>query len=165
MVRRFVEQQQVRGLDPEQRQLQPRPFAAGERPNLLVDVIAAEQEPREVRPRLARGHGDDLEQRVEDGRPGDGRDAELRQVPEADAVPERQRPVERWQLPGDRAQERGLAGAVGADDPDPLTALCREERDARHDPRFVGRRAVRGQGAAPGQVADREALGADDDLA
>ena len=128
VVRRLVEQQQVRRLDAEQRQLQARPLPAGQRPDLLGDVVAAEQEPGEVRARLARRDRDGLEQRVEDGRARDRRLAQLREVAELDVVAERERPVERRQLPGDRAQERGLARAVRADDADPLAALGGQER-------------------------------------
>ena len=53
VVRRLVEQVDVRGHDPEQRELQARPLAAREQAHLLERVVAAEQEPREVAARLA----------------------------------------------------------------------------------------------------------------
>ena len=58
VVGRFVEQQQVGGLDPEQRQLEPRPLAAGQRADLLERVVAAEQEAGQVGARLALGDRD-----------------------------------------------------------------------------------------------------------
>ena len=48
VVRGLVEQQQVRRLDAEQRELQPRPLAARQRADLLERVVAAEQEAGEV---------------------------------------------------------------------------------------------------------------------
>ena len=66
VVRRLVEQQHVRGHDPEQRELEPRPLAARERSDLLERVVAAEQEPGEVGARLARRQRDRVEQGVED---------------------------------------------------------------------------------------------------
>ena len=53
VVRRLVEEQQVRRLDAEQRQLEPRPLAARQRADLLERVVAAEQEPGQVGARLA----------------------------------------------------------------------------------------------------------------
>ena len=44
--------EQVRRLDAEQGELQPRPLAAGQHPDLLERVVAPEQEAREVRARL-----------------------------------------------------------------------------------------------------------------
>ena len=73
VVRRLVEQQQVRRHDPEQRQLEPRPLAARQRPDLLERVVAAEQEAGEVAARLAGRDRDRLEERIEHGRPGDRR--------------------------------------------------------------------------------------------
>ena len=78
---------------------------------------------------------------------------------------ERDGPVERRQLPGDRAQQRGLAGAVRADDPDPLAALGGEERGAGHHGRLGRGPAVDVVRAAPRQIADHGLLDADDDLA
>ena len=60
VVGRLVEEEQVRRLDAEQRQLEPRPLAAGQRADLLEHVVATEQEPGEVRARLAVGHRDRL---------------------------------------------------------------------------------------------------------
>ena len=70
VVGRFVEEQQVGRLDAEERQLQARALATGQRADLLEHVVAAEQEAGQVRARLAVGHRDGLDQRVEDGRPG-----------------------------------------------------------------------------------------------
>ena len=60
MVRRLVEEQQVRGLDPEQGELEPRPLAAGQQPHLLERVVAPEQEAGEVGAGLAGRHRDRL---------------------------------------------------------------------------------------------------------
>ena len=116
-------------MDPEQRQLEPRPLAARQRADLLERVVAAEQEPREVAraPRPA-STGIRLEQRVEDRRPGDRRVAQLGEVADLDRVAEDDRAVERRQVAGDRPQQRRLAGPVRPDDPDPLAALGGEER-------------------------------------
>ena len=53
VVRRLVEEVDVRGHDAEQRELEARSLAAGQQPDLLEHVVAAEQEPREVAARLA----------------------------------------------------------------------------------------------------------------
>ena len=79
------------GMDPEQRELEPRPLAARQRSDLLERVVAAEQEPGEVRARLARPcSGIAVEQGVEDRRAGDRRAAQLGEVAELDGVAERQ---------------------------------------------------------------------------
>ena len=70
VVRRLVEEQQVRRQDAEQGELEPRALATRERPDLLERVVTPEQEPRQVRPRLARRDRQDIEERVEDGRAG-----------------------------------------------------------------------------------------------
>ena len=67
VVRRLVEQEEVGGHDAEDRQLQPRPLAAGEGANLLEDVVAPEQEAGQVPAGLAGRHRDLAEQGVEDG--------------------------------------------------------------------------------------------------
>ena len=56
VVGRLVEQQQVGGLEAQQRQLQARPLAAGQLLDRLEDVLAAEQEARQVRARRALVH-------------------------------------------------------------------------------------------------------------
>ena len=165
VVRGLVEEQQVRRLDPEDRQLQARALPAREGPDLLGDVVAAEQEAGEVRARLARRDRDGLQQRIEDRRARDGRLPQLREVAELDVVSERDRPVERRQLPGDRAQERGLACAVRPDDADPVPTLGGQERDTGHRSRLGRGGPVLGLGAPAGQVPDDHALDADDHLA
>ena len=164
VVRRLVEQQQVRWLDAEQRELEPRPLATGQRANLLERVVATEQEAGEIRARLAGRDRDRVEQRVEHGRARDRGEAQLRQVPDLDRIAERQRAVERRQVTRDRAQQRGLAGAVRPDDPDPIAPLCREERCRDDDPGERRRPAVGVDGATTRQEADGEVLDANDDL-
>ena len=93
------------------------------------------------------------------------RRAKLGEVAELDRVAERRRAVERRQLAGDRAQQRGLAGAVRSDDADPVAALGRQERRSGHDPRLAGRPAVGVDRAPSRQVPDDEVLEPDDDLA
>ncbi len=80
VVRRLVEQEQVRRQQEEQRQLQPRAFTAGERRHFLEDVVAAEEEARQVAPRRSLGERHLVEERVEDRGAGDRHVAELGQV-------------------------------------------------------------------------------------
>ena len=110
--------------------------------------------------------GDRVEQRIEDGRARDRRAAQLGEVAELDGVARSVNDaVERRQVARDRAQQRGLAGAVRPDDADPVAALRGQERHARDDLRLRGGLAVRANGAAPRKVADGQVLDADDDLA
>ena len=88
MVGRLVEQQEVRWLDPEQRKLEPRAFAARQHADLLECVVATEQEPGEVCARIAGGDRGGLGESVEDSGARDRRAAQLRQVPDLDGVPE-----------------------------------------------------------------------------
>ena len=136
---------------PEDRQLEARALAAREAADLLEDVVAAEQEAGEVAAGLARRHRDLAEQRVEDRLAGQRVVADLGEVAELDVGPEGEPPVARRELPGDHPQERRLAGAVRADDPDPLAARGLQADGARD------------VGAA--RVADDEVLDAQHDLA
>ena len=97
--------------------------------------------------------------------PGIAAATQLGEVAELGVVAEREGAVERRQVAGDRAQERRLAGAVRADDPDPLAALGGEERGAGHHGRLGRGPAVDIVRAASRQVADHGILDADDDLA
>ena len=139
MVRRLVEEQQVRRLDPEQREFQPGPLAARQRPYLLVRVVAAEQEPREVRARLALRHRHTP--RVSASRtvvPGDAPPPQLGQVARAGRpCPKVSDPSSAGRSPGDRAQERRLAGTVRPDDADALASLRGEQRRPGHDASVV----------------------------
>ena len=109
--------------------------------------------------------GIDLEDGVEDGRSRDRRVAQLGEVAGLDLVAEGDDPVERRQVPGNRPQERRLAGAVGADDADPLSALRGEERRPGDDDGLRRVRAVRVERPASGQVAHGEVLEPDEQLA
>ena len=132
MVRRLVEEQEVGRHDPQQGQLQARALAAGEAPDLLERVVAAEQESGEVAPGLPCRHRDLGEQGVEHRLARDGVLADLGEVPEADVRPEGERAVAQRQVARDRPQERRLPGAVRTDDPDPL-APRRLQPDAARD--------------------------------
>ena len=165
MVGRLVEQQEVRWLDAEQRQLEPRPLAARQRANLLERVVATKQETRKVRARLAGRHRDRIEQRIDHGRAGDPGPAQLCQVANLDGVAERQRAIDRRQVTRDRPEQGRFAGTVWPHDPDPIPALRREERCRDDDPGGGRRPAVGVHGPAPWQVADREVFDPNDDLA
>ena len=80
VVRRLVEEQQVRLADADERELQPRALAARQVRDRLADVVAAEQEPREVRPCRALVEARRREHRVKHGRPGQRPVPQLRQV-------------------------------------------------------------------------------------
>ena len=80
VVRRLVEQQQVGRHDPQQRELQSRALPAGERPDLLFHVVAAEEEPREVAARLARHDRPRPQERVQDCGARDRRTSQLGEV-------------------------------------------------------------------------------------
>ncbi len=142
MVRRLVEQEQVGRHDPEQGQLEPGALAARQRPDLLERVVAPEQEPGQVAARLAGRDRDRLEDRVEHGGAGDRRPAELGEVADRHAATEGQDAVERGQLAGHRPEQGRLAGAIRADDADPIPALGGEERHPGDDERRaeLGRR-------------------------
>ena len=99
VVRGLVEEEQVRRQQEEQRQLQARALAAGERPDFLEHVVAAEQEAGQVAARRALSQRHLVEERVEDRRAGDRRVAELGQVGELDVLAEIQDPVERRSSP------------------------------------------------------------------
>ena len=130
VVRRLVEEEHVRGQDPEEGQLEPRALAAGQAPHLLDDVVAAEEEAGEVPAGLACRHRDLGEERVEDRLAGERVRADLGEVAELHVGAEGEPPVAGLQLAGDDPQERRLAGAVRADDPDPLAAAGLEADDA-----------------------------------
>ena len=167
VVRRLVEQQQVRRQDAQQRELEARPLAARQQPDLLEHVVAAEQEPGEVAARLAGRDRDRLEDaRRGRSRRGSRRRAAGRGTPGWTLWPKRDRPVERRQVARDRPQERRLAGAVRPDDPDPLARAGR--RGTGTVATVTGSAASEPSGrerAAARQVADGEVLEPDDELA
>ena len=165
MVRRLVEQEQVRGLDPEQCQLEARSLPSRQRSNLLERVIATEQEPRQVAAGLSGGDRDGLQERVEHRRPGDRRVAKLGQVADLDRVAKRDATIERRQIAGDRSQQGRLARAIRPDDADPFAALRGKKRNVSHDMRRCGRNTIRIHSAPARQVSNREVLDPDDDLA
>ena len=143
VVRGLVEEQQVGRLDPEHRQLQARALAAREGPDLLGDVVAAEQEAGEVRARLARRDRDGLEQRIEDGRARDGRLAQLGEVAELDVVAERDATRRAAGAP-----QRSCAGAWSC--PRRSARRCRSGRRAgRRGTAHARRRAARSRGSRP----------------
>ena len=156
VVRRLVEEVDVRRHDPEQRELQARPLAAREQADLLERVVASEQEPRQVAARLAGGHRSRLEDGVDHCRSRKAGGAQLGQVAELDPMAELDRAIERRQLARDRPQQGRLPCPVRAHDPDPLAAPGREERRPGDDLRWqLGRR---------GQVAHHELLRSNHDL-
>ena len=144
VVRRLVEEQQVRGHDPEERELEPRPLAARQEADLLEHVVALEQEPGEIAAGLAGGDRHRPEDRVEHRRARDRRVAQLGEVADLDRVAEAQPAVERLEVAGDRAQQGRLAGPVRTDDADPLAARRGQPRGAgdRHRARRHGRHLV-----------------------
>ena len=138
----------LRGRDAEQGQLEPRALAAGQLGDGLAHVLAAEQEAGEVGARGAVVHGGDRQERVEHRGAADGpRRGAAPGRPAARSRPTRTKPSSAGSSPGDRAQQRGLAGAV-------RTRRCRCARPA--SPRGAGplRPGPRGRstvGAEPGR--------------
>ena len=165
MVRRLVEKKEVRWHDPEEGQLEARALAARQHPHLLERIVPAKQEPGEVPTRLARRDRDRLEERVQDRRARDGRAAQLGEIADLRRVAEREPAVERREIARDRPEQRRLPCPIRPDDPDPIAPLRGDERDPRHPVGDRRRRAIGGDGATPGQVADDEILDPDDDLA
>ncbi len=129
VVGRLVEQQEVCGCDPKQRELEPGPLASGQLGHRREDVVAAEQEPREVPARLTGREVGAVEQRVEDCLTRKRGASQLCEVPELDAVPEGHDPVQRKQLARDGPQECRLPGAVGTDDSDAVAPANLEPGD------------------------------------
>ncbi len=95
VVGRLVEEEQVRGHDPEDRQFQARAFAAGQAPDLLEGVVAAEEEPGEVAAGLARRHRDLGQEGVDDRLAGQRVGAHLGQIAELDVGAEGEAAVAR----------------------------------------------------------------------
>ena len=132
VVRRLVEDEEVRARGDEDREAEPPPLAAGEVAHLLhVRLPAGEEEAAEERLRLrARetGHGLDA---VEDAASLVQLEAVLGEVADLDAVAE-------LVVAGDRVlDQRGLAASVRADEGEMVAALEREgdvvEQDAIRD--------------------------------
>ncbi len=120
MVGGLVEQQQVGRSDTDDRQLEPRPLPTGELLDGLEDVVAAEEKPGQV---AARGSGVETGgagERVDHCRAGMRRAADLGEVADLYGRAYAQEAVERREVAGDGAQQRGLARAVGADDSDAI---------------------------------------------
>ena len=154
MVRGLVEEQQVRDADAQERELQARAFATGKRLHGLQHVIAPKEEPGEVRTRRSRRHWCRRDEGIEDDPTPEGPVAQLREVAGQDVAADAHEALERGQLPGDRPQQRRLAGPVRPDQADALAASDLEPLDAgdRH-----GRRPC-------DAVAARHRLERDDDL-
>ena len=135
MVRRLIHQQQVARLDEQLGEGDARLLATRQHLDRLVGVVAAEHERAEDRAharrwRLGRRALDDLiDRRRQIERVG----VVLRVVPDLDVVADLDRAAIPRQLAGDHPQQRGLAGAVDADDADLFAALDREVDAREHD--------------------------------
>ena len=158
VVRRFVEEQHIRGRDAQQREFEAASLSTGQEAHFLERIVAAEQEPREVRACLAIRDAGHLKHGVQHGRSRDPGGPELREVAELDAVAEDDIPVQGREVARHRPKECRLAGTVRTHDPDPVPPLRRQEwrlRDPRHRSARCGRR----------QVADRQVRDPDHDFA
>ena len=134
--------------------------------DLLEHVVAAEQEAGEIAACLAGRDRDRLEQRVEDGRARDRRAAELGEVAELDVVAEgRATPSSGGRSPAIVRRSVVLPAPFGPTIPirSPRWAARNAERATVTGPAVLG--AVRRERAAARQVADREVLDPDDELA
>ena len=120
MVRRLVEHEQVRPRQHQQEQLEPRPLAAGEEPVRPTHLLVGEQELHQQRDGVAFGDGHCPADRGERGRGGVERVLFLGQIPDRDRRPDPDLARGGWDLADERLQKDRLAGAVAADDADPL---------------------------------------------
>jgi len=133
IVGRLVEQQHVtRALD-HLRQVDAVALAAGQDADALLLVLALEVEARDVRPRVDRllpDHDrlDALADLLVKRRVGRERVAALVDVAELDRVTDLDLAGVRLLEPHDHAEQRGLARAVGPDDPDDAAAGQRERQ-------------------------------------
>src|SRR2546430_2570315 len=131
VVRGLVKQQHVAARAQELCEMHPVPLAAREVPHLLLLVRAAEVEGRGVRTSVARARPDlDVLLAAGDFLPhalrGIERVARLGNVRELHGVADAQLSRIDLLLAGDEPEERRLAGAVRADDPDDAAARQRE---------------------------------------
>ncbi len=134
VVGRLVEEQQVGGLEQQDGQGQAVALAAGEDTDLLVDIVAMEEEGAEQVAQF-RHH-------VEGGNPGDllqhrqlpieGVGLVLGEVGQHQPRPFLALPFKRCFDPGQQAHQRRLAGAVGADQGHPLAAFDGQFDVAKH---------------------------------
>ena len=132
VVRRLVEDEEVRARGDDVREREPAPLAAGEdRDRLLVLVPAGEEEAAEQRLRLRPREVRRALRRLEHGVPLVELDLLLREVADRDAVAEPHAPAVRLALVEQRLEQRRLPRAVRADERDVLAALERERRLAQ----------------------------------
>ena len=126
MVRRLVEHEAVRPREHQQQAPQPRALAAAHRPDRPAQLLVVEEELHETAHRLALAdrlrRADDLDRREVGGQLLGG----LREEVDRDAGARPALALGRREVAGEELREDGLAGAVGADDPDALAAHDRE---------------------------------------
>src|SRR4051812_44417711 len=94
VVRGFVEKQQVRRSDTDDRQLEPRALATRELLDRLEDVVATEQEPSEVAPRRSGIETGGARERVHYRRSGMRCPTDLGEVADLDGSANTQEAVE-----------------------------------------------------------------------
>ncbi len=121
VVRGLIEQQQVRGRDAQQRQLQPGALAARQLGHGLEHILTPEQEAGQVGPGRSVLDPAGGQDGVHDRRARDGRLPDLGQIPRLDVAAQTHEPIERRQDASDGPQERRLARAIRPHDPDTLT--------------------------------------------
>src|SRR5919198_2738451 len=119
MVRRLVEEQAVDATRRQVPELRARALAGRERARRTQDVVGAEPELRQQRPRRLLRAAEGVDERVIDG---EARPC-LVQLAEDDAASDLPPARGKRKRPGERAEERGLAAAVSPEDGHAVTAV------------------------------------------
>ena len=126
MVRRLVQDEEIRAAAHEQQQLEACALAAGERLHRLAALLVGEEEPQERLHRLLLGtrllRPQDVDRRAPRRR---GR-VLLREIPDADRRPTPDLPFGGRQKPRQSLHKHALSAAVSADHADPLATEDRE---------------------------------------
>ena len=147
----LIQQQEIGILQGKFRQRQPPAFAAGKHGHFLEGVIAGEQIPADVVAALGgqhagRGRQDLVQHRLFRVQPL----VRLRKIADVQAGTENHLAAQRFELAQDGFQERGLAGAVRAD-----------QRRAVRPPQLD----IRGAEEQPAGIAHLQSTRADDEIA
>ena len=148
MIARFVQYQQRPLLAGEKRQHQTRLFAAGKGPRRAPGIAAAEAPAAQVVQRLlavearcgvAADRLEVLERRLAEVQ---GLQLVLREVADGGVPPAQQRTRQRREFAGEAAQQRGLAGAVGAQHADAVVRIDAQGHVGEHDVAVVAKAGV-----------------------
>ena len=124
MIGRLIQQQEVRLIEQQLRQVKALAFSARQHPYVLEDFLSTKEEASQIGPRLLGRHRAPVEDLVQDSvivrQRGRGL---LGKVPRPKAYPGRHAAGGGRLQPGQHLQERGLTGAVGAHQADALPAI------------------------------------------